>query len=189
MRGKHRVSRSIGVAVATVAVCGVALLLGYAMGNYAITAITAVRHKTSPAAPPAPAAEPLPVSPEPSASGVASQPGASASQPAADDSRLLTQLQDGTQEASAPASTPAEVPTADRVPAAPLYRVHLGPFATRQEAVAVAGRLLADGYPTYVLAERPYRVQVGAFSRRETAVRLVSELKAKKYSNVRLIEP
>ncbi|MGE5509102.1 MAG: SPOR domain-containing protein, partial [Chitinophagales bacterium] len=71
----------------------------------------------------------------------------------------------------------------------PLFRVQVGPFATRQEAVALAGRLLADGYQSYITAERPYRVQVGAFSRRETADRLAAELEGKAYANVRVLAP
>jgi cell division septation protein DedD len=160
MGGKHRITRSLGVTVAVVAVCGVAVLLGYAMGNYAITAITTMRHRPSPAAPPSPAASPPP----------AGEPRAPLP------------------EASAEGITP-DAATGPAAPAVPLYRVQIGPFATRQEAVAAAGRLLAGGYPTYVTAQRPYRVQVGAFQRRDAAARLVAELKAKDYAEVRLVEP
>jgi cell division septation protein DedD len=67
--------------------------------------------------------------------------------------------------------------------------VQLGPFGNRQEAVALSGELLADGYHAYITPDRPYRVQVGAFSRREMAERLAAELKTKAYANVQVIAP
>lgn len=65
----------------------------------------------------------------------------------------------------------------------------MGPFTTRQEAVAASANLRADGYTTYVTADRPYRVQVGAFSSRDLAARLVQELRAKGHSSAQLVEP
>ncbi len=156
------------------------------MGNYAITAMTAARHK--PAAPrDTTPAEPA-ASPPAGSESPATAPSGSPAQTPAGESRLLTQL--GEKTAPAPESpAPSTGGAADRTAASPLYRVQVGPFATRQEAVAAASRLLADGYPTYVTADRPYRVQVGAFARREAAARLAAELRAKRYTDVRLVEP
>lgn len=173
MRGRHRIPKSLAAAVAVAAVCAAALALGYVMGNYAITAVTKPRKVAPPAASPpasAPRSQAAPKTVEPP--------------PPAGDSLLTVDGGAGPDVPSAAPPTPAAQP-----PREPLYRVHVGPFATRQEAVAASGKLLAEGYPTYVAADRPYRVQVGAFSRRESAERLVAELRSRNYTNVHLVEP
>lgn len=182
--GKHGAAqkgRSFSMVVAAVVVCALAIVLGYLMGNYAITAVTTSRHR-----PAIPAGEPAPSPAAPATPDGAAKPApdraATQGEAAAGDS-LLTRLEDG--RTSAEATAPAK---GEAKPAA-LYRVQVGPFDSRQEAVAASGHLLADGYPTYVTTDRPYRVQVGAFGKREAAEKLVAELRAKNYVKVRLVAP
>lgn len=168
MQGRHRITRPVAAVAAVVAVGGLAVLIGYVMGNYAITAVTTTRHRTTP-----PARTVAPVKP----------PAA----PAPADPRLLTELGADSRPATGTARPGGEA--AKPASAAPLHRVQVGPFTSRQEAVAGAGQLLSEGYPAYVVSDRPYRVQVGAFTRREAAQRLVAELQAKGHPEAHLVEP
>jgi hypothetical protein len=171
------------------------------MGNYAITAVTAVRHRPATTAAPPVSPAPAPAAPGAQAPEVTGPLSAGSPAPAAasGDPHLLTELDDGVRPAAgiptrpAPEKRPAPAPEAQAVPvgpaAVPLYRVQVGPFLTRLEAVQAAGRLLAQGYPTYVTAARPSRVLVGACGRGLAAARLVAELQTKRHANVQLVGP
>jgi cell division septation protein DedD len=176
MRGKGWTNKA-AVTVASLVVCAVAIVLGYLMGNYAMTAISTKRQvPTSPPAegPAKPATQASPSAPE--------RPQAENPSPA--EPQLLTDLDDA--QPTAATSGPAAAPPAASVP---LFRVQIGPFSTRQEAVGLSGQLLADGYHAYITSDRPYRVQVGAFSRREAADRLAAELKGRDYADVKVVAP
>ncbi len=75
------------------------------------------------------------------------------------------------QPAAAPAPSPGDVV---------LYRVQCGAFRQRGNADALAARLKAAGYQTYmVMAGGFFKVQTGAFAVKANAIKLASELKGK----------
>ena len=68
-----------------------------------------------------------------------------------------------------------------------MYRVQVGVFSFKNNAVVLANKLKAAGYDTiikYEAATKYYRVQVGAFSNKANAEKLVKELKSKGYSAI-----
>ena len=68
-------------------------------------------------------------------------------------------------------------------PTGTLYRVQCGAFSIRGNADALAARLKAAGYKTYIVkVGNLYKVQVGAFSSRPNAVQYENGLKAKGFS-------
>lgn len=83
----------------------------------------------------------------------------------------------------------AAVKAAMSAPAAPampggstgtLYRVQCGAFSVKGNADALAAKLKAAGYATYMVkAGALYKVQVGAFGVKANATKLATELKAK----------
>lgn len=61
-----------------------------------------------------------------------------------------------------------------------LYRVQCGAFRQKPNADALAAKLKAAGYSTYMVkAGNLYKVQTGAFAVKSNAIKLASELKAK----------
>lgn len=64
-----------------------------------------------------------------------------------------------------------------------LFKVRVGSFADRDEAVEVSKELEAQGYPVYVTGASPYSIQVGAFSSMENAVNLSEELSDQGYTS------
>ena len=90
----------------------------------------------------------------------------------------LTMEDEEPQERVAP--TPKE-PTTSPVPNVS-YKVRVGPFSTRDEALQTASKLETAGYPIYVSATPPYAVQVGAFSSQANADRLKGELAGKGFT-------
>jgi cell division septation protein DedD len=76
-------------------------------------------------------------------------------------------------------------PTVDNAPAnsvpAVKYKVRVGPYTNRNEAVSASQQLQSLGYPVYVGNNPPFAVQVGAFGSSQNAERLKSELTGKGY--------
>jgi len=62
------------------------------------------------------------------------------------------------------------------------FKVQVGPFQVREEALQVANALQNEGYPVFVSKGLPCYVQVGAFSNPNNANNLQNELISKGYS-------
>lgn len=56
------------------------------------------------------------------------------------------------------------------------FKVRVGPYVSRTEALKASQQLQSLGYPVYVGNAEPYAVQVGAFGARANADRLKKEL-------------
>ena len=76
-------------------------------------------------------------------------------------------------------STETTIPIAPQVTVR--YKVRVGPYSSRSEALAASKQLEALGYPVYVANNPPFAVQVGAFGSQNNAERLKSELSGKGY--------
>lgn len=74
--------------------------------------------------------------------------------------------------ATSATSSPATQQQSTPVAAAKLWKVRVGSFATREQAVAAGQELAAQGYPIFVTGNGPWAVQVGAFGKRENAIAL-----------------
>ena len=61
------------------------------------------------------------------------------------------------------------------------YKVQVGPYQVRDEALKTAAELEAQGYPVFVSQDLPCYVQVGAFANPVNADRLKRELGDKGY--------
>jgi cell division septation protein DedD len=61
------------------------------------------------------------------------------------------------------------------------YKVRVGPYSNRKDALAASAQLESLGYPVYVGNNPPFAVQVGAFGSQTNAERLKSELTGKGY--------
>ena len=61
------------------------------------------------------------------------------------------------------------------------YKVQVGPYQVRDEALETAAELEAQGYPVFVSQDLPCYVQVGAFANPVNADRLKRELGDKGY--------
>lgn len=61
------------------------------------------------------------------------------------------------------------------------YKVRVGPYANRTQALAASTQLQSLGYPVFVGTNPPFNVQVGAFSAQNNAERLKNELVSKGY--------
>lgn len=61
------------------------------------------------------------------------------------------------------------------------YKVRVGPYADRTEAMAASEQLHSLGYPVYVGNTPPFAVQVGAFGSQGNADKLKTELTGKGY--------
>src|SRR5690554_4720358 len=62
------------------------------------------------------------------------------------------------------------------------YKVQIGPYQIREEALRAAAGLEGEGYPVFVSQNLPCYVQVGAFANPVNADRLKRELGDKGYS-------
>lgn len=61
-----------------------------------------------------------------------------------------------------------------------LYKVQVGAFSKKENAINYANELKEKGYDTYIVyIDNLYKVQVGAFSKEENAIKLMNELKSK----------
>ena len=68
-------------------------------------------------------------------------------------------------------------------PEQPLYRVQVGAYRESRYAYAQLQRLLAQGFPAFIIYEDGlYRVQVGAFQQLTNAVRMEQELRRMGYN-------
>lgn len=56
------------------------------------------------------------------------------------------------------------------------YKVRVGPYANRNEALSASKQLESLGYPVYVGNSAPFAVQVGAFATQANAEKLKKEL-------------
>ncbi len=61
------------------------------------------------------------------------------------------------------------------------FKVRVGPYPNRNDALAASEQLESLGYPVYVGNNPPFAVQVGAFGSQNNAERLKSELSGKGY--------
>ncbi|HBE80627.1 MAG TPA: hypothetical protein DDW65_23005 [Firmicutes bacterium] len=90
---------------------------------------------------------------------------------------------------SATAKKPADLATAKNPTEATIpvptvsvkYKVRVGPYSSRNEAMAASQQLYSLGYPVYVSNKPPFAVQVGAFATQTNADHLKSELISKGY--------
>ena len=68
----------------------------------------------------------------------------------------------------------------ETIPAKPVadikYKVRVGPYANRNEALSASKQLQTLGYPVYVGNSAPFAVQVGAFATQSNAEKLKKEL-------------
>jgi cell division septation protein DedD len=67
------------------------------------------------------------------------------------------------------------------------YKVRVGPYSNRDQAVTASRKLAAMGYPVFIGKNPPFAVQVGAFATRNNAEKLRSELSGAGYKS--FIEP
>lgn len=65
-----------------------------------------------------------------------------------------------------------------------LYKVRVGPYPTKEEAAAAAGKLTELQYPTIVVSSGPFYVQIGAFTVRANAENLLKKVQASGFSAV-----
>jgi len=63
------------------------------------------------------------------------------------------------------------------------FKVRVGPYTNRTQAMAASTQLHSLGYPVYVGNEPPFAVQVGAFGTQANADRLKEELAGKGYKS------
>lgn len=63
------------------------------------------------------------------------------------------------------------------------FKVRVGPYTDRAQALAASTQLHSLGYPVYVGNEPPFAVQVGAFGTQANADRLKDELTGKGYKS------
>ena len=125
-----------------------------------LESVTPPAEKLAPAEAPVPRSEPI------------SEPAAARSAPASP-----------TGAAQLPAPTKAaEVPAGPSEPAGPGVAVQVSAFRVRQEADALANRLIGKGYTAYVVAPAPgapalFRVRVGKFKEQREAEKVSARLK------------
>lgn len=72
-------------------------------------------------------------------------------------------------------------------PKVKLFKVQVGSFKSREDALQFAKKLEKDGYQPFVTKEAPYTAQVGAFGLQNKAQVLAKELQAKGYQGVRIV--
>jgi cell division septation protein DedD len=83
---------------------------------------------------------------------------------------------------SSPAAAPAVSPAGPAEPAGPGVAVQVSAFRVRQEADALANRLIGKGYAAYVVPPAPgapalFRVRVGKFKESSEATKVAQKLK------------
>ncbi len=61
------------------------------------------------------------------------------------------------------------------------FKVRVGPYSSREQAVAASTQLQSLGYPVYVGNNPPFAVQVGAFAAQANADRVKTDLTGKGY--------
>ena len=88
---------------------------------------------------------------------------------------------DSSQVSEAPNLNSTETAIPITPPVTVKYKVRVGPYSSRKEALAASEQLESLGYPVYVGNNPPFAVQVGAFGSQSNAERLKSELTGKGY--------
>jgi hypothetical protein len=63
------------------------------------------------------------------------------------------------------------------------FKVRVGPYAKREQAVSASQKLQQMGYPIMIGENPPFAIQVGAFSTRKNAEKLKIELGGKGYKS------
>ncbi len=193
-----------------------ALLIGYALGTYFLRQVTAPGQKTvmealstseSPANGQAGTGQPAEAGrsdqgqlPGNGASPQSSQrTGSTGSEKAGQgvvnqDVPLLTTLEDASYSNSSGNSQPVSGGNLTSSPGGlaggpkvKLFKVQVGSFKSREDALQFARKLEKDGYQPFVTKEAPYTAQVGAFGLQNKAQVLAKELQAKGYQGVRIV--
>lgn len=199
-RNKKKVKRSkalerVYLILTLVAVAGVAVFLGYVVGQYAIQAATGaldrdlvqegekVRREVAQTAEKMRLESDLQVADQPTngieAKGhqppVASEPLALGESPGVSAVR----------ESPTPVVQKTAPPSVSAPPSSKqLYRVQVGAFSSEANARGLADELIGKGYQAIVVPGSLHRVQVGAFSERDNAETLKRELEGKGYPAV-----
>jgi cell division septation protein DedD len=179
-----------------VAVAGVAVFLGYVVGQYAIQAATGaldrdlikegekVRHEVARTAENMRLESSLQVDDEPAAGTAAKRqetPVASEPLPLRESPGVSVVRESPSPPVVREAAPPlAAVPPSSKQ----LYRVQVGAFSSEANARGLADELVGKGYDAIVIPGSLHRVQVGAFSQRENAETLKTELEGKGYPAV-----
>lgn len=105
-----------------------------------------------------------------------------ADEAAVDNTPQADQAAEAVQQPSAPvssSSTAAQQPSTTS-----LYKVRVGPYATKEEAAAASARLTELQYPTIVVSSGPFYVQIGAFTVRANAENLLKKVQASGFAAV-----
>lgn len=182
-KGKQptRVLERVYLILTLVAVAGVAIFLGYVVGQYAIQAATGalnreliqageeVRQLEAQEAE-APSQRNLQKS-EPATRADAGKDGSGPASDTSPSSHMVAE----------PKTPP---PAVSPAPSKQLYRVQVGAFSSEANARGLADELISKGYQALVIPGSLHRVQVGAFSQRENAETLKRELEGKGYPAV-----
>lgn len=176
-RAKSKGSISFGLSLFIVGV--IAVVTGYFLGNYyiklAISPGTGAEVQTS--TPASSSRVQAPVSPVKEVQPLPEMPVVKEEAPVPEENLLQT-IEDDRYQTQGSYSN--DIPsTADG-----LIRVRVGAYQARPEAMEMAKKLQAAGYPTYITTERPYRIQVGAFKDQKAAKALVDELVSKGFAQV-----
>ncbi|NMB12822.1 MAG: SPOR domain-containing protein [Firmicutes bacterium] len=185
---RSKVLERVYLILTLVAVAGVAVFLGYVVGQYAIQAATGaldreltrageeVRQQTAQSAREMGREPSVPVEVESTTrmdTERHSSSGASEPIPSLRESSSSPVVHD-----SAPSPVPSQ-PSSKQ-----LYRVQVGAFSSEANARSLANELANKGYQVVVIPGSLYRVQAGAFSQRDNAETLKRELEGKGYPAV-----
>ncbi len=169
-----------------VAVAGVAVFLGYVVGQYAIQAATGaldreltrageeVRQQTAQTAREMGREPSVPVEVE-STTRMDTERHSSSGEP-------IPSLRESPSSPVVQGSAPSPVPS--QPSSIQLYRVQVGAFSSEANARSLANELANKGYQVVVIPGSLYRVQAGAFSQRDNAETLKRELEGKGYPAV-----
>jgi cell division septation protein DedD len=102
-----------------------------------------------------------------------------------DNNSTTTDITDNSKPQNLTSSDNFTKPAADNTTLKPVstvkFKVRVGPYPDRNQALAASTQLQSLGYPVYVGNTPPFAVQVGAFSTQVNADKLKSELAGKGY--------
>lgn len=180
-----RLMERVSLGLTLVAVSAFAIFTGYLVGQYAITWVAAplIGEPQPESARPEAASTQFREEREPAASAPATSARAVSPTPTTAQAPAST----STPAAAGPASSPPSVAASSTAQSVSMYRVHVGRYAARGEAEAVAERLrtgrpaVPDAWVLFDQGAGAYRVQAGAFTARERALEFASELSARGY--------
>jgi cell division septation protein DedD len=187
---KSKAFERVYLILTLVAVAGVAIFLGYVVGQYAIQAATNALDREI-------AQEGDRVRQQVAETARQTPPNSAAqvdATPEADDTRGPGTRLQSPSESTPPSPSrevqPAVEPTPKPAPGVPqtvpaatsskqLFRVQVGAFSSEVNAQSLAGELRDKGYQVLVVPGSLHRVQVGAFAERSNAETLKRELESK----------